>query len=135
MMTTKRVQFVEVDVRRTNGQVETVRMENMQLTPALFAGLKANTKKMGRGDALTFRNREEHIEVPMTLRQQRDYLAALHSAALDSYERGCAAGMASSKGWGDQAAVDTAAGDLAAFDGAHPEIVAAINAERAARFA
>lgn len=46
---------VNLTIRRPNGITETVKMDRFgTLTPALFARIKAETKKAGRGDVLSW---------------------------------------------------------------------------------
>lgn len=135
---TIRTMYVEITVRRPNGTVETVRHPTLlSMSPNMWTRMVKDTYAAGRGTCLSYDNKVDEEQVPMTLREQREAAAAALATALDRYQDAMDQAIRTSIGNTGPAsqAIEAAERDIAEFDAAHPEIIAEIKAERAARAA
>jgi len=111
-------------IRRPDGTIETI-INNKQaiggvIPPRLFAQMVAATKSAGRGQILSQRPNV----VPVTPALKREELVGRIQDRADAFP--------GSREWTEARGYEQ---DLEAFDRAHPEIIAQINADRAARTA
>lgn len=76
----------EIDIRRPNGQLETVTMPcGGHINARIFAEAKAANARAGRGELLAWRNIEKTVE--RTDAQEAEYQAGLRQAAVEAAER------------------------------------------------
>jgi len=134
MKATRTSRYCQITVRRPNGQTETMRHPKVtEMTPALWAQFCSAMAKAGRGEGVSYQNLTE--ELPLSLEEQRDELVYELVSALDARDDVMTRGHASSVFVGVDAAnerIRAAEAAIAAFDAAHPEILAAWKAEEAA---
>lgn len=112
----------KLTIRRPTGDIETVintQLARNGVIPAdIFAKMVAATKAAGRGDILS----QEPNVVEISLADQRAEIAGRLADRAGAFP--------GSSAWRQAQALEA---ELAAFDAAHPEVVAEINARRAAR--
>jgi hypothetical protein len=114
--------FCEITVRRPGGNVETIRHPTIDaLTPAMWSIMCKQTKDAGRGECLSYSNREEPRSVALTLEQQREDLCMQLSSALDRHQAQAARSNASSIGPLDTSGVAAIEAEIAAFDAEYPQ--------------
>lgn len=78
--------YAEIDVKRPNGVVETVRYAaGNKINPALFATMKKATMSAGKGEVLTYRNVEKQSCYVVTT---ADEMHAHHDAVVDAMTLG-----------------------------------------------
>lgn len=115
---------VELTIRRPDGTTEVKVVTHWSsMDDRLFSRIREETRKAGRGECLSYRNLTEKRQ--LSLRDQRDDLAS----------RLCDPGdmpFPGSREYREQVEIERA---LAAFDAAHPDVIAEIREERAARHA
>ena len=123
-MTKTYISGAVLTIRRPGGETEetvnTAHARNGVIPPAVFAKMVAATKAAGRGDILA--QRPNVLEVPLSL--QRAEIAGKLADRAGAFP--------GSRAWTEGRELEVA---LAAFDAEHPEVVAQILADRAARTA
>lgn len=135
MKTTRTIttRYCIVTVRRPNGEIETLRHPAVTtMTASSWKQMIAAMRQAGRGECLSYENKTETTEQPLTLAEQRKELGYDLSAAIDHEREAMNRAVRSSVMQRDyptlKAAVTAAEQALADFDAAHPEILAAIKA-------
>ena len=124
-----KIRGAKLTIRRPDGTVEIVIHTDLAdwagvIHAPTFAKMRAATRAAGRGEILS--------QEPNVLQQTPEEILAERRAELVWRLQDSAGAFPGSRQWHDGRAAEA---ELGAFDDAHPEIVAAVKAARAARTA